>query len=63
MKDLTALIESTPKPVRFEIVHQRFFNVYGFEKDSTVGILWSTGHKTQTSARKRLDELEKYYGI
>lgn len=49
-------------PVRFEIVPQRLYNVYGFEKDSTCGVLYGSfgSHKT---AQKRMAELEKYYGV
>ena len=57
------LLLDSPIPVRFEIVPQRFFNVYGFEKDSTMGILWSSGHRAQVQAQRRMAELEKYFGL
>lgn len=54
------LLNNLPVPVRFEIVPQRLYTVYGFEKDSTLGISYGS-FNTIGKAQKRLAELENYY--
>ena len=55
-------IDITHKPIRFEIVPQAKFNVYGFEADTTTGILYGRC-KSQALAEKKLDKLEEKYKV
>ena len=59
---IKAIAEMITHPVRFEIVPQKRYNVYGFEKDSTCGLLYGS-FGSQKAAQKRMNELEKYYGV
>jgi hypothetical protein len=61
-QSLEQILLNIPTPVRFEIVPQRMYNVYGFEKDSTIGILY-TKSKSRKKARILMEGLEKYYGV
>lgn len=62
MKITNILTGLKHNPVRFEIVHQRLYSVYGFEEDSAIGVLYGA-FNTPKRAKDRLKELEIYYGV